>query len=410
MSVGERLAIYRRRRGLSQLALANLVGRSEAWISQVERGIRHVDRLSIIIRLAQVLKVQVEDLTGHPLSLAPNGGAEYRAIPALRAALTNYEAIPAAFGITPPGDDPIHELASLQRNADQANRLYQAAHYEEAGLLLSRLVGDAQRTAREQTGDAGRAAFRILAETYHITAKTLNKVGETELAWIAAERSIPAVEHAETPLLLAASAYQLGHVFLRAGRVEQALGVTMAAARALEPGLAAATPAHLSAWGALHLTAVIAVARQDDRVAVRQLLGEARATADRLGQDRNDFWTAFGPTNVALHEVSTAVELGDAGEVVRKGEALDPARFSAGLLGRRSQVFIDLARGYTQQRKDAAAVNMLLEAERAAPEAVRYQVIVKEMLRELLKREHRASTPQLRPLAARVGIIGKDMS
>jgi hypothetical protein len=31
---------------------------------------------------------------------------------------------------------------------------------------------------------------------------------------------------------------------------------------------------------------------------------------------------------------------------------------------------------------------MLLEAERLAPEAVRYQVIVKEMLRELLRREH----------------------
>jgi transcriptional regulator with XRE-family HTH domain len=43
VSVGERIAIYRRRRGLSQVALANLIGRSEAWVSQVERGIRHVD-------------------------------------------------------------------------------------------------------------------------------------------------------------------------------------------------------------------------------------------------------------------------------------------------------------------------------------------------------------------------------
>jgi hypothetical protein len=32
MSVGERIAIYRRRRGLSQLALANMIGRSEAWL------------------------------------------------------------------------------------------------------------------------------------------------------------------------------------------------------------------------------------------------------------------------------------------------------------------------------------------------------------------------------------------
>jgi len=410
MSVGERIAIYRRRRGLSQVALANLIGRSEAWMSQVERGIRHVDRLSIIIRLAQVLRVTVEDLTGQPFSLAPNGGAEYRAIPARRAALTDYEVIPATLGTLTRDDGPVRDLTHLQRNVDQANRLYQAAHYEEAGLLLSRLIGETQRATRELPRDDHRAAFGVLAQIYHITAKTLTKVDETELAWIAAERSLPAVEHAESPLLMAASAYHLGHVFLRAGQLDQAIGVTMAAARALEPGLSAATLEHLSAWGALHLTAVIAVARQDDRVAVRQLLGEARTTADQLGQDRNDFWTAFGPTNVALHEVSTAVELGDAGEVVRKGEALDPARFPPGLLGRRSQVLIDLARGYTQQRKDAAAVNMLLEAERIAPEAVRYQVIVKEMLRELLKREHRASTPQLRPLASRVGIIGGDAS
>jgi hypothetical protein len=55
--------------------------------------------VSVLIRLAQVLKVTVEDLIGQPLSLAPNGGIEFRAIPALRAALTDYEVIPATFGI-----------------------------------------------------------------------------------------------------------------------------------------------------------------------------------------------------------------------------------------------------------------------------------------------------------------------
>jgi transcriptional regulator with XRE-family HTH domain len=146
-----------------------MIGRSEAWLSQVERGIRHVDRVSVLIRLAQVLKVTVEDLIGQPLSLAPNGGVEFRAIPA---------------------------------------------------------------------------------------------------RW------------------------------------------------------SSATPATLC----------------------------ARARRSTLGASRR-----------------------------------------ACLAG--AQVVIDLARGYTQQRKDAAAVNMLLQAERIAPEAVRYQVIVKERLRELLRREHRASTP-----------------
>lgn len=46
-----------------------------------------------------------------------------------------------------------------------------------------------------------------------------------------------------------------------------------------------------------------------------------------------------------------------------------------------------------------------MEAERVAPEALRYNVIVREMLRELLKRERKSATPGLRPLADRSGVF-----
>jgi hypothetical protein len=77
----------------------------------------------------------------------------------------------------------------------------------------------------------------------------------------------------------------------------------------------------------------------------------------------------------------------------------------AGLGGRRSQVSLDLARAYAQQRHDAAAVNMLVSAEQAAPQLVRYDTATHDLLAMLLRREHRASTPQLRPLARRAGVI-----
>jgi transcriptional regulator with XRE-family HTH domain len=73
-SVGQRIAAYRRRRGLSQAALAGLVGRSESWLSQVERGIHSVDKLSVLLDLARVLRVEPEALIGRPWDLAPNGG------------------------------------------------------------------------------------------------------------------------------------------------------------------------------------------------------------------------------------------------------------------------------------------------------------------------------------------------
>jgi hypothetical protein len=34
--IGRHIALHRRRRGLSQAAVAGLVGRSESWLSQVE--------------------------------------------------------------------------------------------------------------------------------------------------------------------------------------------------------------------------------------------------------------------------------------------------------------------------------------------------------------------------------------
>jgi transcriptional regulator with XRE-family HTH domain len=63
-AAGQRIARARRRRGLSQAVLAGLVGRSESWLSQVERGKRSVDSHSVLLRLAEVLRVDIEELTG----------------------------------------------------------------------------------------------------------------------------------------------------------------------------------------------------------------------------------------------------------------------------------------------------------------------------------------------------------
>jgi len=70
-SIGSRVATHRRRRGLSQVALAGLVGRSESWLSQVERGARTVDSLSVLRELARVLRVDLDDLAGPPLPKPP---------------------------------------------------------------------------------------------------------------------------------------------------------------------------------------------------------------------------------------------------------------------------------------------------------------------------------------------------
>ncbi len=270
--------------------------------------------------------------------------------------------------------------------------------------MLASLVNAAEMAEREPGPNNPHEAVSVLSEAYQIAAKTLTKASQTDLAWIAAERALAAARRAEMPLLVVGSAYQLGLVFLRAGSLDEAKHVSLDAAEALADRRFE-SPELTSGWGALHLTAVIAAARQDERVEADEFLNRAEVAAERLGEDRNDLWTAFGPTNVRIHAVSVAAELGDAGEAVRLGESIDVSGLPPGLKSRRATLLVELARGYAQRRMDAAAVNTLVNADTLAPEAVRANVFVHEMLRELLKREHKATTPQLRDLARRAGVL-----
>ncbi|MFB6507204.1 MULTISPECIES: helix-turn-helix domain-containing protein [unclassified Streptomyces] len=57
-TIGERIELLRCRRGLSRQTLASVVGHSSEWLRQVERKGRQVDRLSTLLRLADVLQVK----------------------------------------------------------------------------------------------------------------------------------------------------------------------------------------------------------------------------------------------------------------------------------------------------------------------------------------------------------------
>jgi transcriptional regulator with XRE-family HTH domain len=85
LSVGERIAFYRRRRGLSQVVLANVVGRTEDWLSKIERGEREIRRLDVLAEVTRALRVTLGDLLGEPVLLEDE--QEHDDLPAIRDAL-----------------------------------------------------------------------------------------------------------------------------------------------------------------------------------------------------------------------------------------------------------------------------------------------------------------------------------
>jgi transcriptional regulator with XRE-family HTH domain len=394
--IGQRIARARRRRGLSQTVLAGLVGRSESWLSQVERGKRSVDSHAVLMRLCEVLRVDIADLT-EPAGQDQAGPRPYKGAAAIEQAMTCYDSLSRV--ICGPGSRRCN-AANLTGRTKAAYHRYQATRYEEAGRLIPGLIRDV-----ETAGSGQRGICRARALIYDTTAALLNRVGEYGLAWAAADRAVSAATQSGEPLLAALSAYRLAYVLPNRKHAAEAVDVAMSAAGALEHAMTSPSAEHLSIYGGLHLAAASAAAASYDTSLAPELLNKARTVAERLGEDANFLGTAFGPVNVAIHTLSVSVRLADSKTALRIGESLDAGAIPAGLIGRRTQVHLDLARAYCLRRLDAAAVNALLAAEQLSPQLVRFDERTHELITGLLHREHRASTPQLRPLARRAGII-----
>jgi hypothetical protein len=325
----------------------------------------------------------------------------YTGAPQIEQAMMDYGAVGASIS----GEEPRRavSIGHLRAMARSAYEGYQATRYEATGQVLPALIRDAE-TASRNAGTADPTVCGVRALVYDVAAALLNRVGKPVLAWAAADRAMAAAECSGQPLLAAAGAWRLSYVVTSQKHPHEALELAMSAADALGRVMRSPSAEQLSVYGALLLAASTAAAAAYDGTMTAELLVKARGIADRTGE-ANHMGTAFGHVNVAIHTIATSLQLGDARTAVETGEALDPAGIPAGLVGRRTQVSLDLARAYAMRRQDAAAVNLLLAAERLSPQLVRYDQRTREVLTQLLRREHRPSTPELRPLAHRAGVI-----
>ncbi|WP_322750305.1 MULTISPECIES: helix-turn-helix transcriptional regulator [unclassified Frankia] len=397
-TLGERFAFHRKRRGLSQVELGRLIGRSESWVSQVERNTRKVDRLSVLAQVADVLGVPVSDLAPDAPAEPVEAEAEsWRTLLCL--ALTGHPALPLLFSGTTTEASPVGDA---QGRVDEAWSLVHASRYTDAGPALAPLISELETAVRSATPDQRQAVARALAAAYQAVTELFVKVGDIEVAWLAADRALFAAEHAGNLGLVAAGHHRLAHTFLSAGRFQQARHTATVAADALRSGSSGLGVEAQSALGALCLVQSIICARSGDRRAAWQAIGEAETLAAVVGAGRNDFNLEFGPANVALHAVAVAVELGDAGDALDRAGRVDTAGLSA---ERRGRFLVDVARAHAQRRDRGDAIAALLEAERIAPEQIRDHPKVRVLVRDLLQDPGWRSDQDLRALADRCGVV-----
>ncbi|MFE0251782.1 hypothetical protein [Streptomyces sp. NPDC059010] len=112
----------------------------------------------------------------------------------------------------------------------------------------------------------------------------------------------------------------------------------------------------LSIYVTLFLAGSMAAARADDRSTTRAFLAEADHAAQQLGRDANHMWTAFGPTNVAIHRVATSAELGDMQVAADLGPQIDTSRLP---IERRTRHSLEVARALSAHSLIEDALSMI---------------------------------------------------
>ncbi|MBF6342866.1 helix-turn-helix domain-containing protein [Nocardia cyriacigeorgica] len=397
LTIGERVAWYRRRRGMSQGVLAGLIGRTEDWMGKVENNRIPLDRLSVIRLLADALDVSLGDVIGEPTLLDWTSDSGTSTVPALRAALMDYGNLVHVLRRSDNEGAP-HDVAAVQRELRTVFEAYQASRFGLAAGRLPGLLTAAMAIARTHAENGN----RLLALTYQAAASVASKLGETDLAWNAAERGLAAAQRTEDPVIVGSLLRSVAFAVMATGRVRPAVDLVEAGASYLDQHLQAPSEDLLSVYGTLLLVGSMAAARDERRDIVQAFLSEADRAAARLGGDRNRVWTAFGPTNVAIHRVGTAMELGDVQIALRLGPAIDT---SALPLERQIRHKLELARALNLAGRQEDSLSAVLTAERAAAEQVRHHYLSRQLVLAWIRNCQGTPPYALQGLARRMRIV-----
>src|SRR5690606_23823055 len=184
ITIGARLRMLRKWRGMTLTQLAGLADLSKSFLSMVERGERALDRRSHISALATALRVSETDLVGGPhLTRDPVQARPHEAIPAIRTALQTNSLGAAAVERA----RPLAELAAELRRVESVSA---ACDYITLGRLLPPLLDELHvHIAAPADELEQRTALQLLIEACHPASTRAKDLGYPDLAYLAAARA-----------------------------------------------------------------------------------------------------------------------------------------------------------------------------------------------------------------------------
>ncbi|MFI5776683.1 helix-turn-helix domain-containing protein [Nocardia sp. NPDC051570] len=377
-TVGERMEMRRRRRGLSRKVVAERVGRSEEWLRAVETGRRRLDSVEVIMRLADVLDIaDPGELVDRPAQPVGKGRDSTGELAALGRAVIDHPALRIYEGHR---DIEQIDAASIAVALRRCSRVWTGSP-RRYSILAQRLprVLTASRLIRWQRRDDETAELLIWA--YHLARRLATACGEHDLAAVVADRAMGTAAQLHRRSLVAASAWHVGHALVHRGQFREGHDYALSAARRL----GADPPAdgrELTLWGALHLVAACAAIGARDLAESSRLVWIAERAAAESHSDAIVFGVPFGPVHLGITRVEIALARRDPTEALRLAAEVDvPQDYP---IGDRARHHIRLARAYSEHGDEVAAAFALNKAVAISPEDVCHDAAARQCVEYLL--------------------------
>lgn len=384
----------RRYRGkMTQQQLADSAGLGITTVRKIEQADPDYNpTLNVLVKVAGALDIPLSQLVKEPVGVPTGNPSE--GVMAIRRVLSPVDDLLGTLDV----DEDFLTLRDAERAADYAWGAYWGGRYDHLAAILPSTILQLRATVHAVPLDERPRACELLARLYWCTGCTLVHLGQTDPAFMAVRQALDSANLGTDPLLSATLRGSVAWQLLVQGRYEESRRICVRAADDIEP---AENPslAHLSAYGSLIVTAATAAGR-DQRVGeANHMIEEARKVADRMGVDRHDYETYFGPSQVTMQAVDVAVV------TQNYTGALDTARAMPrgnGLpLASKCRHLADKSLALTRTGHHGEALDALLAAEAMGPDWIRHQALPKQIVAELLDHD---GASRLRQFANHLGV------
>jgi transcriptional regulator with XRE-family HTH domain len=399
-TIGQRAREARLRLGMTQADVAAAMGRTQGWVSKVERGAIELDSTSVVNSLADVVHIHPNELIDRPYrgSIASNQW-EVSAASILRE-LRRYDLTPVFDGQPRPSTALWAETVTLHEFRDNAQ-------HTRILIKLPDLLREARALAEVSTGREREDAYAVYAIVCKFGHSSAHALGHPELVAMTCERAAWAAARSGDELMPAVADWMRVWDMWATADWNDSMSLSDKALRTVEPHYHRGDPLAVRVWGALHLRAAVSAARGSRPGEARHRIEQAREAAIRAARgaprfDRHSL--TFSAGNVAIHGVSVELDMGQQDEALRLHEKIDPSVLTMLPKSRRGHYQFDLSRAYLWSGQRDRALTEMEKAEKTAPQLIRNHPIARATLRRIRAAERAGVGERLRRMANRFNL------